>query len=180
MLTDNKTLIKRTSQNKWQRWYTDREKLEAAKLYLITGNQATTAASLGIHKNTFNIWVNSQWFKELCAQIKSEGTIQLTNKLRTIASKALDVTMDRLENGEYIYDQKTGNMIRKPVQARDAHKIAVDFLEQSNKQEATLVREVTNDAVSGRLNQLAEAFSAMAGKTTRVEQIEVIEPVALP
>jgi len=181
MLTDTKSTNTRLSKKTWTRWYTDKEKLEAVKLYLITGNQAATAAALNIHKNTMNQWVNSQWFKELSQQVRNEGHIQLSNKLKVIASKALDVTMDRLENGEWIYDQKTGEMRRKPVQARDAHKIAVDFLEQAQKVEDKQTQEVNDQAVSGRLEQLANAFIEMSKKTTRVEQIEHITPnEALP
>ena len=176
MLTDNKNLVNRNSR-KFTRWYTDKEKLEAVKLYLITGNQRATAAALNIHWTTINQWVQTQWFKELTQQIRNEGHIQLSNKLKTIASKALDVTLDRLENGEFIYNQKTGEMMRKPVQARDAHKIAVDFLEQSGKVEAAQTKEVTDQAVAGRLDQLAAAFIEMSKKTTRVEQIDVIKTI---
>ena len=176
MLSDNRRLATSRKTKAYTRWYTDKEKLEAVKLYLITGNQRAVAAALNIHFTTMNQWVHTQWFKELSQQIRNEGHIQLSNKLKTIASKALDVTMDRLENGEWILNQKTGEMIRKPVQARDAHKIAVDFLEQSTKVEATQTKEVTDQAVSGRLDQLAAAFIEMSKKTTRVEQIEHITP----
>jgi transposase-like protein len=183
MLSDNRRLATSRKTKAYTRWYTDKEKMEAVKLYLITGNQRATAAALGIHFTTINQWIQTQWWKELSQQIRNEGHVQLSNKLKTIASKALDVTMDRLENGEFILNQKTGEMIRKPVQARDAHKIAVDFLEQSGKVEQQQTKEVTDQAVAGRLDQLAAAFIEMSKKTTRVEQIEHVEPVeqqALP
>jgi transposase-like protein len=174
MLTDKPNLATRTAKRSWKRWYTDAQKLEAVKLYLITGNQAVTAAALGMNKATMNQWANSQWFKELTQEVKNEGRIQLSNKLQTIASKAMDVTMDRLENGEWIYDQKTGEMRRKPMQGRDAHKIAVDFLDKSWEIDDKQTKEVTDDAVAGRLGELAEAFANMAKKTISVEVVDVI------
>jgi len=181
MLTDTQRTKDRKAKRSWSRWYTDAEKLDAVKLYLITGNQRAVAAALNIHWTTIQGWVHTQWWKELTQQVRNQNHIQLSNKLQKIADKALEVTMDRLENGEFIYNQKTGEMMRKPVQARDAHKIAVDFLDQSRQVEATQTKEVTDQAVAGRLTQLAEAFAQMANKTSRVEQIEHIDqPVALP
>lgn len=172
MLSDNKRLLKLPVKKNYQRWFTDKEKLEAVKLYLITGNQAATAAALNISKNTMCSWVNSQWFKDLSEQIRREGKIQLTNKLKTIAAKAQDVTLDRLENGDWIYDQKTGEMRRKPVSARDAGKIANDFLNKSLEIEDRQEKIKEEDMTSNRLAELANAFTAMANKTTRVEVIE--------
>ena len=174
MLSDNKTLAQRPCKRTWKRFYTDKEKLEAVQLYLLTGNQRATAAALNLHKNTMNNWVSSQWFKDLSQQVRNEGHIALSNKLKTIASKALDVTLDRLENGEWIYNQKTGEMIRKPVQARDSAKIAASFLDSAEKVEKQSTKEVTENAAAGRLEQLAEAFKLFATKTTRVEVIDVI------
>jgi len=183
MLTDTKSIQERKPKSSWNRWYTDKEKLEAVKCYLITGNQAATAAALNINKNTMNTWVNSQWFKDLTEQVKREGNIQLNNKLRKIADKAMDVAQDRLENGEWIYDQKTGEMRRKPIQAKDAHKIAVDLLDKSFQLEDRGERVQTEQTNINHLEQLAQAFKDMANKTNRVEVIEHVEsqpPVALP
>jgi transposase-like protein len=176
MLTDTKSIVQRKAKTSWNRWYTDREKLEAVKCYLITGNQAATAAALNIHKNTMNTWVNSQWFKDLMEQVKREGNIQLTNKLRKIADKALDITQDRLENGEWIYDQKTGEMRRKAILAKDAHKIAVELLDRSFEVEDRQSREQTNVDTANHLELLANAFKDMANKTNRVEVIEHVIP----
>lgn len=172
MLSDNKRLAKLPSKKGNTRWYTDAEKLEAVKLYMITGNQAAVAAALNLNKNTMNQWTNSQWFKDLSEQIKREGNIKLTNKLKGIAEKALDITIDRLDNGDFFYDQKTGEVRRKPIQAKDAHKIAVDFLDKSWEAESKIDKTAEESSTENKLNALAAAFIDMAKKTSRVEIIE--------
>jgi transposase-like protein len=174
MLSDKPSMVLRKPKKDWKSFYTDKEKLEAAKLYLITGNQAATAAALNIHKNTMNLWTHSQWFKDLMAQLKAESNIKLSNKLKSIAEKALNVTEDRLENGEFIYDQKTGELRRKPMNGRDAHKIATDFLEKSFEVDKKQDRDQNEEATAGRLEQLADAFAKFASKTTKVEVVDVI------
>ena len=172
MLSDTKRL-KKTKLVQKDVWYTDSDKLNAVKLYLLTGNKAATAAALGIHIQTMYYWCNSEWFKDLTREIQAQNNIELTNKLRAIAEKALNVTMDRLENGDYILNQKTGEMIRKPIVVRDAHRIASDFVSKANDQEDRKEREQGEHATAGRLEQLAEAFAKFASKTVKLEVIDV-------
>jgi len=172
MLTDDLKRKHVPVSKKWKRWYTDAEKLEAVKLYLITGNQAAVAAALNLNKNTINQWANAQWFKDLAEQIKREGQIRLSAKLKKIAEKALEVTMDRLENGEWVYDQKTGEMVRRPVLSRDAHKIATSFLDKAGVMDEKQTQQRVEDSTQDRLAQLAIAFAQMAAKTNRVEIID--------
>lgn len=174
MLTDDEKYKKLPSKKGWKRWYTDAEKLEAVKLYLLTGNQAATAAALNMHKNTMSTWVNSQWFKDMADQLKYQGNIQLSGKLKKIAEKAQIAVEDRIEHGDWIYDQKTGEMRRKPISARDAAKVATDFLDKAWQIEDKVDKGKVEEQTQDRLAQLAEAFAKFANKTTKVEVIDVV------
>jgi len=173
MLSDTKR-FKKTKVVQKDNWYTDNDKLNAVKLYLLTGNKAATAASLGIHINTFYNWCNSEWFKDLTREIQAQNNIELTTKLRGIAEKALEATADRIAHGDWVLNQKTGEMIRKPIVVRDAHRIASDFISKANDQEDRLQRETGEHATQGKLEQLAEAFAKFASKTTKIEVIDVV------
>ncbi len=140
------------------------------KLWLVTGNLSATAAALDIKLTTMKEWRYSKWWTELVNEIKTENTITLSNKLKAIANKALDVSLDRLENGEWIYDQKTGEMRRKPVQLRDAHTVAKDLLERSTQLEKKPVEEKQQQ--TDLLLNLAKKFEEFSKK--RVEVIEVV------
>lgn len=174
MLSDKKSRQKTRITKKHPTFIDDNTKLEACKLFLLTGNKATTAAALGVHIQTMYLWCNSQWFKDLTREIQTQGNIKLTNRLRTIAEKALDVTLDRLENGDWILNQKTGEMQRKPIVVRDAHRIASDFVSKANDIEDRREREQGEAATQGKLEMLAEAFAKFASKTTRIEVLDVI------
>jgi len=173
VLSDNPRMqLKKPSRN-WKVYYTDQEKLEAAKLYLLTGNLTHTAAALGIYLRTIQLWATSQWWKDLLDTLRHQNSIELSTKLRKIAGKALEVTHDRLENGDFIYDQKTGLLVRKPVTARDAARIATSVLDQVRAEEKKEESERKDSQVAGRLDQLAEAFAQFARKTTKVEVIDL-------
>lgn len=153
--------------------YSDSQKLEAVKLWLITGNLATTAATLGIPLVTVKSWRYADWWGEIVADIKSENRLSLSTRLKSIAARALDVTVDRLDNGEWFYDQKTGELRRKPVLMKDAHKVASDLLQRQLELERPQETRETNESTEQKLNKLAEVFEQFAKKTKRIEVIDV-------
>jgi len=154
--------------------YTEAKKLETVKLWLVTGNLTTTAAALGIPFPTVRTWRHSKWWEEWTQELKNEGRIALSNRMKSIAVKAMDVTLDRLENGDWIYDQQTGELRRKPVALRDANKVAMDHVSVAIKLEDKPQEDLSNQRVSDRLADLAEAFAAFAKKTKKVEVYDAI------
>ena len=178
MLSDKLQHVKSPKKQKKEdgvrRWYSDSEKFEAVKLWLITGNMPVVAAALNIPLPTLKQWRYSKWWDEVVSELRSESSIKLSSKLREIASKALDITMDRLENGDFVYNQKTGEIIRKPVVMRDAVQVANSLLDKQLKIDSKPMEEAAQQKVQERLGSLAEAFSKLAKKTHSVEVIDAI------
>ena len=167
--------IAHRTKSKSKGWYSDLHKLEAIKLYLVTGNLTQTAAALNSPHPTITLGKQSKWWKETSEEIRKEGTIQLSQKLKQIAAKALDITVDRLENGDHQYDPKTGEMIRKPVSMRDAHKVSIDLLNKHLELEDKPVMEEAQKATQDRLEALAQTFAGFAKKVKKIEVMD-IEP----
>lgn len=158
--------------------YSDNQKLESLKLWLVTGNLRVVSASLEIPYKTLQEWRYSTWWAEMASDIKAEGHLQLSNRLKTIAEKALEVTLDRLENGDFMYDQKTGQVIRKQVTMKDAHVVASSLLDKSLKLQDTPMDEVEKHKVQDTLSALAAAFEQFANKNRKnVIDVEVSDAV---
>jgi len=144
------------------KWWSDSQKLEAATTYLALGNGAQTAAVLNIPLATFNRWRYTDWFKKMVEDLKMEDNLKLNARLTKLVSKALDVTEDRLDKGNYQYDPKTSELIRVPVSLKDAAKVANDMLERRDVIEAKPVQEQIEKTVDDRLAKLAEQFRSFA------------------
>lgn len=155
------------------RWWSDAQKLEAVKLWLVTGNLTQTAAALNIPWNTIKEWRYSKWWGDLAAEIKAEGRVVLSNKLKTIAAKALEITADRLENGDVVMNQKTGELVRRPVPMREAYNVAVGLMDRQLKLEDKPAEDENQATVNDKLAQLADAFSKFANKAKKIEVIDV-------
>lgn len=123
---------------------------------------AKTAASMGIPYDTLTAWRYQTWWDRIASEIRTEGHLELSNKLKKVAEKALETTLDRLDNGEWILNQKTGELVRKPVSMKDAHKVAESMIDRALDLEKKPVDEAHNQKVENTLAQLAENFARMA------------------
>jgi hypothetical protein len=154
--------------------YSDNQKLDVVKMWLITGNMMQVSAALGIPYETVKTWRYSKWWDEVVQELRTENTIQLSQKLKKIADKALDVTLDRLEHGDFFYDQKTGEIVRKPVVMRDAYMVAVGNLDRHIDLDRKPQEEAAQQKTEDRLAQLAEAFAKFAGKAKKIEVLDAV------
>lgn len=152
--------------------YPENTKIDAVKLWLVTGNLTTTAAALKIPYDTVKTWRYSKWWEDLSVEIKSEGRLELSAKLKKIAEKALGETLDRLENGDFRMSP-TGAIERVPVPAATVAKIATDFIDRAETLDRA-PQEQNSQSVNDRLKALAEAFTKFSGKVRRIE-VEDIE-----
>lgn len=165
MLSDNsnqqsKSLLKsRRGTAAEGRWWSDNQKLECVKTYLMTGNLAMTARILKVPEPTLRRWAASTWWVEIVDDLRTQDELQLSTRLQKIVSKTLDVIEDRLEHGDYVYDQKTGAMRRKPVALRDAHKVGLDL---DAKRDLILQRQApraSEEQIDDKLLKLAKSFA---------------------
>lgn len=151
--------------------YTQNQKIDCLKLWLVTGNLTQVAATLKIPYDTVKQWRYSKWWGDMAVEIKAEGRLSLSAKLRTVAEKALGETLDRLENGD-VRISPTGDLERVPVTAAVASKIATDFLQKS--EDLSRIQENESlQTVNDRLLALATNFEKFSRKVRRIEVEDV-------
>lgn len=147
-------------------WWSDTQRIETVSLYLATGSPTAACTAVGVPIDTFNRWRYTDWFKELVSKLKDEETLKLDAKLSKIVTKSLSLVEDRLENGNYQFDQKRGELIRVPVSLKDTAKVATDLLNQQeilrDKPEKLQIEKTIDD----RLSKLAQEFKQFASART--------------
>lgn len=158
------------------------KKIEAVTTYLALGNLRQVAAVTGVSHGMIKQWRIAPWWKELETEIIASRRIASGNKLSKIVDKSLDVIDDRLDNGDFVYNSKSGEVHRKPVTLRDATTAAnalmqrAAIIEKLNKDEAVVDATQT---IQEQLVSLAAEFAKMnkrdnSGATT-VEFIESVD-----
>lgn len=148
---------------------------------LIHGNIRKASEELSIPINTINSWKTSEWFPQLVSEVKLQQKLETSNKLNQVVERALDIVMDRMVNGDYVLNNKTGEVIRKPVQLRDASRVATDILGKKLVIDKTQSDDNTQtDSVSDTLKKLASEFAKFNKNLNKqsaqtIEFVEVID-----
>jgi len=171
--------VDRKKGDKGERW-SRKQKYEAVSLYMLTGSVTQVSQMLGIPLDTLKEWkFRSDWWSDFEEDIRLSKRANTNKKLSKIADKSVEVLMDRLENGDFVYNQKTGELSRKPVNAHVANRVYNDsidkqvLLEKLYQGEKKVTKE---EEIKERLERLHDEFSRFAKlnkpKTIEAKDIE--------
>jgi len=147
------------------RW-SDNQKLEAVSTWLTLGNLALTSRLLNIPEITLRVWKASSWWDEVVEDIRLSEKVQLSARMKQLIEASQTIVAQRLETGDPILNQKTGEIVYKPVSLKDAHKVAVDLMDRKPAiEKATVEDKSTDEKDEDKLTKLAERFAEMATRS---------------
>lgn len=153
------------------------KKTEAVLTWMTCGNLTTTSALVGVGYPTLKLWKRQPWWKEAIQGFHDDDKTELDARYQKIIRKALTVVEDRLDNGNFQLDQKTGKILRIPVALSESHRVAKDLVAQQQilRQEKTQEVQV-NETINDKLVKLASQFAEMAmGKAKTVNTYDMVE-----
>lgn len=155
--------------------WSQESRIQAVSQYLVLGNMALVSAVTKIPHQLLRSWKQLPWWKDMENEIRSTANLELDTKLSKIVDKSLDAVLDRVEHGEFVYNQKTGTIIRKPASMKDVAKVSVDLITKREllRGNATERKETTQISVADQLKQLAIEFAKWQPTTNRVEVLDV-------
>lgn len=170
---------KKTSVSQTDRgWWSEKKKLEALGIYMATGSVTMAANQSNVPFETVKSWSRSDWWKDKVKEIQNEEYDKLDSKLSKALDKALDQVMDRIENGEYMYDPKTGKTKLMPAKLRDLNTAFNSLMDKRQliRKQPTKIIEQSNTAA--QLQNLADQFAAfVTGKEKKDKFDDLIDQV---
>lgn len=137
----------------------DSKKLEVVTTYLALGKVPMVEAVTGVPRATIRQWKMQPWWAEMVNQIQTESDQELDSKLSKIIERSLDAVNERIENGEFILDSKSGTVKRVPVKLKDVHRVAVDLLDKRDLIRERPLKEKEQEVQIDVLKKLANQFS---------------------
>ena len=148
-------------------WWSDKKRLEVVTTWLVLGKIPLVSATTGVPEGTIRQWRTQPWWKEIEVSVQTESDQELDTKLAKRIDKALDLVMDRLENGDYLYDPKSGEFIRKPVSMKDTWKVSTEMIDKRLLIRKQPKEQSNQEAVGDILKNLAKEFADMARKRVK-------------
>ena len=153
--------------------WSENKRIDVVTTWLITGNLAATAAVCQVPLVTIKLWRKQPWWNDLVMDIQTESDQELDAKLAKRIEKSLEIVNDRLEHGDFQYDPKTGQFVRKPVSVKDGWKVASEMIDKRWLIRKMPQNQVDQAAVGDILKNLANEFADMARK--RVKNVSLGE-----
>src|SRR3990167_6732553 len=150
-------------------WWSDAKRLEVVTTWLVLGKIPLVSATTGVPEGTIRQWRTQPWWKEIEISVQTESDQELDTKLARRIDKALDLVMDRLDNGDYLYDPKTGTFVRKPVSMKDTWKVSTEMIDKRLLIRKQPKEQANQEAVGDILKNLAKEFADMARKKIKTE-----------
>jgi hypothetical protein len=150
------------------------KKITFAQAYLQLGSLRRAVEIADVNYDTAKGWIKTPWFKDILNELRKEQQQELATRLGSIANLALATLEDRVKNGEHIYNHKTGELIRKPIGARDANQVTQNLITQKIKLEKLVQQETgQQDTVQDVLKQLAAEFAKFNSAEKKKNAIDV-------
>ena len=145
--------------------WSDEKRVEAVTAYIALGKMPKVSQATDIPVNTLWAWKKySNWWPELERTIRGEQNNEYSAVIGDIVTSSLLAIKDRVKNGDFIYNPRSGETVRVPVTAKSLNQVVNTLLDKRGK----LVREnqaesdstVDEKSLENKLTQLADAFKS--------------------
>jgi len=138
------------------------KKLEVVSLFMLLGNMRVVSEQMNIPYDTLCEWKRSDWWPELVEQVRKQRKNKTNKAVTALIEQSLEVMEDRLQNGDFIVNQKTGEIIRKPVGIKEATTIATTLLQrQIQLEELEQKLEHREESAQEVLSLIAKQFQKL-------------------
>ena len=151
------------------------KKAAAVTAYIALGNSELVEAITKIPSATIRAWRRMEWWKELEGVLREEEHSTLDSKLRRVVEKSLELVMDRLENGDFVFDQQSGQVVRKPVNLRDVHKVSTETIDRREILKRFSVKAIEKPSLENHIKELAAQFEQFTKSLRRPREVDVID-----
>lgn len=154
--------------------YTMQKKIAVVTQVMALGNIRLVADLEKISYNTIREWRTQPWWKDVEAEVKAAQKAQVDSKLTRIINKALDTMEDRLEKGDFVWNQKSGEISRKPVSLKEARGAANDLMQRQ-----AVIEKLQNEHVAATQQQtMADQLAFLANEFAKFQTGRTVEVVA--
>jgi hypothetical protein len=143
------------------------KRIEVVTLFLSIGSMTEVAKITGVPYPTIEGWRRQDWWKELVEKMQAEDDQKLDAKTTKLIDKALEQLMDRIENGEHIYDQKTGKVKRMPAKLRDLNTAFNTILDKRQLLRRQPTKIIEQQSTALQLQNLANQFAGFVNKAVK-------------
>ena len=156
------------------REWSETKRIEVATAHAMGLKATMIEVATGVPAQTIRHWRMQDWFKDLVSEMQREEDIEVDAKFTKILNRALDSVVDRLENGDFMYDPKKQRFVRRPIYIKDAARVADLVFDKRN-----LLRGKPT-TITAKQEQLTDRLSKIALEFERFVNAKEVKGEVIP
>ena len=138
------------------------QKTDACALYCVYGDVDQVSELTGIDPKFIRQWKDEPWWTEIQKKVFVEQNEKLASRISGVLDKSLEHLVDRLDNGDYLWDVRKSKLVRKPVDTKVLSNLFNNLVTRRQLIRGEPTSITTQVAVDDRLKLLAKQFEKFA------------------
>ena len=138
------------------------QKTDACALYCVYGDVDQVSELTGIEPKFIRQWKDEPWWTEIQKKVFVEQNEKLASRISGVLDKSLEHLVDRLDNGDYLWDVRKSKLVRKPVDTKVLSNLFNNLVTRRQLIRGEPTSITTQVAVDDRLKLLAKQFEKFA------------------
>ena len=138
------------------------QKTDACALYCVYGDVDQVSEMTGIDPKFLRQWKDEPWWSEIQKKVFVEQNEKLASRISGVLDRSLDHLVDRLDNGDYLWDVRKSKLVRKPVDTKVLSNLFNNLITRRQLIRGEPTSITTQVAVDDRLKLLADQFQKFA------------------
>lgn len=152
------------------------DKIAVVVAYTITGSAKKAEIYTGVPSHTIYHWKNkSAWWPSVMDTLRKDANEEMDAMLTGILKETLENIIDRVENGNDIYDFKTGTHVKVPASARELTGVFAHLHDKRALMRGDPTSRTEKVNTDDRLDQLKKQFESFANSKVIEGTAERIE-----
>jgi hypothetical protein len=156
-------------------WHSEKDRIRAATVYAVTGNASRTSELTGVPSGTIRQWKTQEWWPQVIDRIRQEHDDELDVHFTKIVDKTIEQINDRIDKGDYIYDVKKGELVRKPMGGKELGIVTSIFVDKRELIRGKKKQQMDQQSIKDKLDQIAKALRLKEPITIDGESKEIID-----
>ena len=152
------------------RSYTDDQKIKAAVSYAHKGSFSEVARDTGIPRTTLIGWSKHGLWDDAVVKARQQITDKILAQNLAIATKANEVVLDRLENGDSVVTKD--GVISVPMKGRDAAVVG-GIMQDKAARDLGLPTQIHAQAADAQIQAFIKEFKEIS-ESYREKQVKVV------
>lgn len=155
--------------------HTTEEKINCVALYATCGSMLQVSKYTGVDYDLIRAWkCRAPWWQDTIQKIRLKQQDRLDASMTAIIDSTMKGLADRVEDGEYIQNPKTGEIARVPMKSRDLAILTGIIFDKRAliRGDATSISTTKTDSLKNVEAKMLEFAEKLQGKTIQGEVVK--------